>query len=91
MKQACLFFRMVFASGLAVLVAALAARVLPVPKEIVIIALMGAIAPSASNVNMVSILYNKDAQYASVINVLTTLSCIVTMPCWVMLYEALCR
>ena len=86
-----IFFRMVFASGLAVLVAALAARVLPVPKEIVIIALMGAIAPSASNVNMVSILYNKDAQYASVINVLTTLSCIVTMPCWVMLYEALCR
>ena len=86
-----IFFRMVFASGLAVLVAALAARVLPVPSEIVIIALMGAIAPSASNVNMVSILYNKDAQYASVINVLTTLSCIVTMPCWVMLYEALCR
>lgn len=84
-----LFFRMILASGLAVLFAALAARILPLDKTIVMIALLGAIAPSGSNINQVAILYNKDAQYASAINVLTTLSCIATMPLWIMLYEAL--
>ena len=84
-----LFFRMVLASGLAVGAAALAARALPVDKNIVMIALLGAIAPSGSNINQLAILYNKDAPYASAINVMTTLSCILTMPLWVMVYEAL--
>ena len=84
-----IFFRMILASGLAVFAAALAARTLPVDRNIVMIVLLAAIAPSASNINQVAILYNKDAQYASAINVLTTLSCIVTIPLWVMLYEAL--
>ena len=84
-----IFFRMIVASGAAVLAAALAARILPVDKAIVMIPLLGALAPSASNINQVSILYNKDAQYASAINVLTTLSCIATIPLWVTLYEAL--
>ena len=84
-----LFFRMVVASGLAVLAAVLAARLLPIDRNILMIVLLGAIAPSASNINQVAILYNKDAQYASAINVLTTLSCIATIPLWVMLYEAL--
>lgn len=84
-----IFFRMVLASGLAVFAAALAARLLPADQAIVIIPLLAALAPSASNINQVAILYNKDAQYASSINVLTTLSCIATIPLWVMLYEAL--
>ncbi len=84
-----LFFRMILASGLAVFAAALAARILPVDKAIVMIALLGAIAPSASNINQLAILYGKNAGYASAVNVLTTLSCILTMPVWVMVYEAL--
>lgn len=84
-----LFFRMILASGLAVLAAVLAARIFPVDQAIVMIPLLGAIAPSGSNINQVAILYNKDARYASAINVLTTLSCIATMPLWVTLYEAL--
>ncbi len=84
-----IFFRMILAAGLAILAAVPAARFLPVDRNIVMIVLLGAIAPSASNINQVAILYNKDAGYASAINVLTTLSCIVTMPLWVMLYEAL--
>ena len=84
-----IFFRMILASGLAVLAAVPAARFLPVDRNIVMIILLGAIAPSASNINQVAILYNKDAGYASSINVLTTLSCIATMPLWIMLYEAL--
>ena len=84
-----IFFRMILASGLAVLAAVPVARFLPVDRSIVMIVLLGAIAPSASNINQVAILYNKDAGYASAINVLTTLSCIVTVPLWIMLYEAL--
>ena len=84
-----IFFRMVLASGLAVLAAVPVARFLPVDRNIVMIVLLGAIAPSASNINQVAILYNRDAGYASAINVLTTLSCIVTIPLWIMLYEAM--
>ena len=84
-----LFFRMILASGLAVFAAALVARFLPVDRSIVLIPLLGALAPSGSNINQVAILYNKDAPYASSINVLTTLSCIATIPLWVMVYEAL--
>ena len=84
-----LFFRMILASGLAVFAAAFTARMLTLDKAIVMIPLLGAIAPSASNINQMAILYNKDAQYASAINVLTTLSCIATIPLWILLYEAL--
>ena len=86
-----IFFRMILASGLAVLAAVLVARFLPVDRNVVMIILLGAIAPSASNINQVAILYNRDAGYASTINVLTTLSCIVTIPLWIMLFEALIR
>jgi predicted permease len=84
-----IFFRMILASGLAVLAAALVVRFLPVDRNIVMIILLGAIAPSASNINQVAILYNRAAGYASSINVLTTLSCIITIPLWIMLFETL--
>ena len=84
-----IFFRMILASGLAAFAAVLIARNLPVDKSIVLIPLLGALAPSGSNINQMAILYNKDAQYASAINVLTTLSCIATIPLWVTLYQAL--
>lgn len=86
-----ILFRMVAASGLAVLAAALfrALGFAGSGKALVIIPLLSAIAPSASNINQVAILYNKDAKYASAINVLTTLSCIATIPLWDLVYEAL--
>ena len=68
---------------------ALAARALPVDRDIVMIPLLGALAPSAANVSHMAVLYDQDAQYASSINVLTTLSCIVTIPLWIMAYEAM--
>ena len=71
------------------LAAALAVRFLPVSESIVLIPLLGALAPSASNINQVAILYNRDAPYASAINVLTTLSCIATIPLWVIVFAAL--
>lgn len=82
-----ILFRMGVASGLAVLASAIFCRVSGISAPLVLIPMLSAIAPSASNINQVAILYNKDAKYASVINVLTTLSCIVTIPLWVMVYE----
>lgn len=86
-----IFFRMIVCSGCAVLTAALSgiAHLIPSGEQIVMISLLSAIAPSASNINQLAILYNKDAKYASAINVLTTLACIVTVPLWVTLYLAL--
>ncbi len=86
-----LFFRMILCSGLAVLLAAVSglAGSSSFGKAIVIIPLLSAIAPSASNINQVAILYNRDAKYASAINVLTTLSCIVTIPMWTALFDLL--
>ena len=92
-----ILFRMAAASGIAVLAAVLFAAVsgitgsLAPGRAIVMIPLLSAIAPSASNINQVAILYNKDAKYASAINVLTTLSCILTIPLWVMLFDALVK
>lgn len=86
-------FRMVVCSGLVVAAAALSgiAGSIPDGKSIVMIPLLSAIAPSASNINQVAILYNKNARYASAINIFTTLSCILTIPLWIMLYEAIVR
>lgn len=86
-----ILIRMVICSGTVVLLAALSgiAGIVPSGKAIVMIPLLSAIAPSASNINQVAILYKKDAQYASAINILTTLSCIVTIPLWMQLYDML--
>ena len=88
-----LFFRMIVCSGLAVGLAVLSGvpRGIPDGRSIAMISLLSAIAPSASNINQVAILFHKDEKYASAINVLSTLSCILTMPLWIMLYEALTR
>ncbi len=86
-----ILFRMVICSGIAVLAAGLSgiAGIIPSGKEVILVPLLSAIAPSASNINQVAILYDKDTRYASAINILTTLSCIVTIPLWVLLYESL--
>ena len=86
-----ILFRMVVCSGLAVLLAV--ASGIPGSivsgKSIVMIPLLSALAPSASNISQVAILYNKDAPYASAVNILTTLSCIITIPLWILLYDRL--
>ena len=86
-----ILFRMAVCSGAAVAFALLSgiAHRIPSGEQIVMICLLSAIAPSASNINQLAILYNKDAKYATAINVLTTLSCIATMPLWVIVYQKL--
>jgi len=85
--------RMVICSGIAVVLAAVSgvSGLVANGHQIVMISLLSAIAPSASNINQLAIVYNHDARYASVINVTTTLSCIVTMPFWMYVFELLTR
>lgn len=63
------------------------ANLLPNAKKILLISLLATITPSASTVTQMVQIYEKNAEYASIINVVTTIVCIVTMPILVWLYQ----
>ena len=58
----------------------------PEGYTILLISFLATITPSASSVMQMAQIYGRDAEYASVINVVTTVVCIATMPLMVMLY-----
>ena len=55
--------------------------------KIMLIVFLAVITPSASTVTQMCQVYGNDSKYASAINVITTLSAIVTMPVMVLLFE----
>lgn len=57
-------------------------------QSILLITLLATITPSASATVQMTQIYEKDAPYASAINVITTIGCILTMPIWVALFMA---
>ena len=61
--------------------------VVPEGVTILMITLLAMTTPSASTVTQMAQIYGKDADYASAINVVTTLFCILTMPLMVTLYQ----
>lgn len=63
------------------------AALAPNGEMVLLITLLAAAAPSASNINQMAQIYDRDAGYASSINVVTILCCIVTMPLLVALYQ----
>lgn len=63
------------------------AGMVPEGETILLITLLPAITPPASTLTQMAQIYGKDADYASAINVVATLLCIVTMPLMVMLYQ----
>jgi len=63
------------------------ASLLPMGKEIFLVTYLSAIAPSGTSVNQFAIIYQQDAEYASCINIFTTLVAILTMPLFVYLYS----
>ena len=69
------------------LLLALAAAVLLHVGIIVVVSLLATCTPSASTITQMAQIYGKDADYASAINVVTTLLCIFTMPLMVALYQ----
>lgn len=59
----------------------------PNGTTVLLITLLAASAPSASTINQMAQIYNRNSEYASAINVVTILCCIVTMPAMVFLYQ----
>lgn len=58
----------------------------PDSQQVLMISLLAAAAPVASTVTQFAQLYNQQPEKSSAINVLTTLSCVITMPLFVYLY-----
>ena len=58
-------------------------------RTILYISFLAAITPSAAAVTQLSQLYDKDAEYSSAINVVTTVFCVLTMPLLTELYMML--
>ncbi|MDS0524298.1 AEC family transporter [Clostridium sp. SHJSY1] len=56
-------------------------------KMILLISFLATIAPSASSVTQMAQISGKNGEYASVINAVTTIVCIITMPIMVWLYQ----
>ena len=63
------------------------ASLVPDGSSILLISLLAASAPSASNVTQIAQVYGRDGESACAINVITTLLCIATMPLMVLLYQ----
>lgn len=58
-------------------------------EYILLVVLLAASAPAAVMVTQLAQIHGRDAKYASVINVMSVIFCIVTMPLMVFFYEAL--
>lgn len=57
---------------------------------ILLISLLACITPPAATVTQMAQLCGADAEYASVVSVLSTLVCILTMPAIVFAYQFVC-
>ena len=86
-----IFLRMIFCPALFLLLLKLIhpEQMMAGGHEIALTILLTASSPTATTVTQFSQLYDRDANYASAINIATTLVCIVTMPLFVYLYEIL--
>lgn len=62
-------------------------RLIPNGKDVLLVTVLGAAAPSATSIINLAQVHNKDAQYACAINVITTVLCILTIPVMVALYQ----
>lgn len=58
-------------------------------RSVLLITVLAVITPSASTITQLAQIYDKDAEWASAINVLTTILCICTMPLMIWLYQIL--
>lgn len=61
-------------------------NLVPNGRDVLLVTFLATMTPSASTITNMSVVYGRDADYASAINVTTTLLCIITMPLMVALY-----
>lgn len=64
-------------------------EIIPDARELFVITLLAAAAPSASSIVQAAKLYHRDAAGASVINVMSVVLCIITLPGMVFIYQLL--
>jgi predicted permease len=64
-----------------------AASLVPNGNQVLLITLLATMTPVATTITQFAQLYGRDAEYASAINILSTLVCIGTMPMFVALYS----
>ncbi len=85
------FIRLVFFPVITILLFAFsgAVRLHQDAEYILLVVLLATSAPAAVMVTQLAQIHGRDARYASVINVMSVIFCIVTMPLMVILYEAL--
>lgn len=60
---------------------------IPEGRTLLLIVFLASITPSASTITQMAQVYNKDATYSGLLNVFTTLFCIITMPLAVILFS----
>lgn len=84
------FMRLVLFPVITILIFAFsgAERLHPDAEYILMVVLLATSAPVAVMVTQLAQIHGRDARYASVINVMSVIFCIVTMPLMVLLYEA---
>ena len=58
-------------------------------KQILLVVFLASSSTAAAMVTQLAQIYDADAKYASVINVMSIIFCIITMPLMVMLYDML--
>lgn len=63
----------------------------PQADQILLVTILAAAAPCAANVTQVAQLYHQDSQYASALNVMSVIFCVVTMPIMVAVYQMFLR
>lgn len=56
-------------------------------EKILLISFLAAITPAATSVLQFAQIHNHDAEYATAINIFTTVACVLTMPLFVMLFN----
>ena len=86
-----LFLRMVFCPAIFMIILKLTQVELWMAdgQKLALTIFLAATSPAATTIIQFAQLYDRDAQYAGAINVVSTLCCIVTMPLFVFLYELL--
>lgn len=84
-----LAFRMLICPAIMLLLIKLTgiAALVPNGMQVLLITFIATMTPAASTITQFAQLHHKGAEYASAINILTTLSCLVTMPLFVTLYQ----
>lgn len=85
---AIVFLRMIFFPAIMLVLMRFCVGIAPMEnaQTVLIITLLACCTPPASTVTQMAQVYHRDAEYASAVNVISTLLCIVTMPVVVALY-----